>query len=92
MTNGSQCPASTQGDKIFSYFGGSGAETALRSALEVMDDDLGNEDGFCNSSEQCYFTPHIGAYQGGFGAFTKQCTFVNGTLAGAVTDVKMYGW
>jgi len=58
-----------------------GGVTVLKHAIELVDDDVGNNDGLCESSEACVHTPHIGSYQG-TGNYTAPCTFTGGTLTG----------
>lgn len=36
----------------------------LRNATEIIGDAKGNENGLCESKEDCLFTPNLGAYQG----------------------------
>ncbi|MCW7470948.1 hypothetical protein [Leptospira kanakyensis] len=36
----------------------------LRNAREIIGDAKGNENGLCESNEECLFTPNLGAYQG----------------------------
>ncbi len=36
----------------------------LRNARELMFDGKGNDNGYCESNEDCLYTPNIGAYQG----------------------------
>ena len=36
----------------------------LVSALEILDDGLGDDDGYCESQERCLHLPNAGAYQG----------------------------
>lgn len=38
--------------------------TFLRNAIEILGDGVGNENGICESNEECLYTPNIGAYQG----------------------------
>ncbi|HRG47095.1 MAG TPA: hypothetical protein PLX69_04955 [Leptospiraceae bacterium] len=38
--------------------------TFLRNAVEIFGDGVGNENGICESNEECMYTPNIGAYQG----------------------------
>ena len=38
--------------------------TFLRSATEILFDGVGNDNGFCESNEDCFYTPNIGSYQG----------------------------
>jgi hypothetical protein len=64
------------------------AQTYLRSAVELVNDALGDNDGLCESGEACLYAPNFGAYQG------------HGTLAtcsydaagGPITGVTMYGY
>lgn len=92
ITNGATCPSSLHGDQTFTYVSNTGVIPALRAALEIMEDDLGNEDGLCNSGESCYFTPNIGVFQGGPGPLSNQCNFVNGVGANAVSNAKIFAW
>ncbi|MDH5217554.1 MAG: hypothetical protein OEX19_07655, partial [Gammaproteobacteria bacterium] len=61
----------------------SGATVAfLRNAVEIAGDGFGDDDGLCESSETCLYTPNIGVYQG-HGAWISAGTFVDGdTLTG----------
>lgn len=36
----------------------------LRNTIEIIGDAKGNENGLCESNEDCIFTPNLGAYQG----------------------------
>jgi hypothetical protein len=36
----------------------------LLHAYEILNDDVGNEDGLCQSNEACVIARNIGAYQG----------------------------
>ena len=36
----------------------------LQHAVELLDDGIGNDNGFCESNEHCLYTPNIHAYQG----------------------------
>ena len=38
--------------------------TYLHNATELAGDFSGNDNGLCESFEQCLYTPNIGAYQG----------------------------
>lgn len=76
----------------------------LRNAYEILGDWIGNDDGLCNSNEDCIYTPNIGAYQGhgdlvaastsnnDYTSTTNQCaniTTATGT-DGTVTNIKLY--
>lgn len=62
----------------------------LVNAVEITGDDIGDEDGLCESGEACIYAPNFGAYQGD-GALTGTCVFQNSATIG-VRDVKMYGY
>tara|TARA_R110002074_G_scaffold393725_1_gene580542 strand:+ start:345 stop:608 length:264 start_codon:yes stop_codon:yes gene_type:complete len=55
--------------------------TALRNAIEIMNDGIGNENALCESGETCLYTPNIGAYQG-HGELISAGDFVDGALTG----------
>jgi len=55
--------------------------TFLRTAMEIVGDGLGNENGLCESDETCLFTPNIGSYQG-HGNLISAGAFVDGTITG----------
>lgn len=59
--NQAYCDANYKGSKLN---GTTCITTFLRNAVEVFADGVGNENGFCESNEECIFTPNIGAYQG----------------------------
>ncbi|MCB1173655.1 MAG: hypothetical protein KDK39_08825 [Leptospiraceae bacterium] len=58
--------------------------TFLVHAIELLDDNFGNEDGLCQSNEYCLFTPNIGAYQGH--GNLQALNFTDGVISG----VKLY--
>jgi hypothetical protein len=60
-------------------------KTFLIHAIEIDNDEIGNDNGLCESGERCISAPNIGAYQGE-GVLTAPCNFVDGT----VTGVTMY--
>jgi hypothetical protein len=70
QSNGAVC-ASGDADCVQRY---------LKSAVEILGDDVGDEDGLCEDSEACLYTPNFGAYQG-HGTLTE-CTFTGGTITG----------
>lgn len=53
----------------------------LRNAVEIIGDDIGNDNGLCESGENCLYTPNIGSYQG-HGSLVDAGDFVDGTLTG----------
>ncbi|MEK7692097.1 MAG: hypothetical protein AAB425_13870 [Bdellovibrionota bacterium] len=64
--------------------------TFLKSAIEIINDSLGDDDGLCESSEACLYTPNFGVYQG-HGALA-QCTFVDDSDTTTIQNVTMYGY
>ncbi len=55
------CDANYKGSKL----NGTTCVTAfLRNAVEIFGDGIGNENGICESGEDCLYTPNIGIYQG----------------------------
>ena len=56
-------------------------QTGLRNAIEFLGDDIGDDDGICESGETCLYTPNIGAYQG-HGNLISAGAFTDGTLTG----------
>ncbi len=90
ITEDTPCPPSVNGNKtITSLF--ILEIIFLEHAIEIMDDHIGNENGFCESFESCYFTPNIGFDQNENGA-KHSCIFTDGTGSNGVTNVKMYGF
>jgi len=81
------CPASVHGDEVLTDQL-STPNTFLRAAVEVMLDELGDDDGLCESNEACIYSPNLGAYQGEGDFEAQTCTFVDGTVSG----VTMYGY
>ena len=59
----------------------------LRNANEIMGDLIGNDDGLCNTNEECVFTHNIGAYQGD--ELVPAAAFVD-SARGGITGVKLY--
>jgi hypothetical protein len=54
-----------------------------------MQDEIGDDDGLCESNEACIYSPNFGVYQGhGDYLVGGTCTFQNGT----VTGVQMYAY
>jgi len=82
-TNGAACPASINGTESFEIY----SSYALRNAMEIPNDLIGNDNGFCQSGEACIFKPHIGAYQGDENLPLQSCEFQNGTN---LTNIKIY--
>lgn len=81
------CPAEVHGN-VTIVNQSSTPETFLKNAIEILGDQTGDEDGLCESSEDCIYTPNIGPYQGHGDYYTKTCAFQNGTI----TNVKMYAY
>jgi hypothetical protein len=56
-------PYDEQPDLIHGWWAG-GTSFILRHAREQVGDWIGDDDGLCESSETCLYTPNLGAYQG----------------------------
>ena len=54
----------TGNDTITHTWSDSSSTTYLRHAVEIINDDVGNDNGLCESSETCLYMPNIGSYQG----------------------------
>ena len=71
--------------------------TFLRNTVEILGDGIGDDDGFCESNEDCLFTPNIGAYQG-HGNIVSASLTTSGTsytcadigTGGTIQNVKLY--
>ncbi len=55
-------------------------DTYLRAAIEMIDDEIGDDDGLCETGELCLYAANLGAYQGHGNARERQCAFANGTV------------
>ena len=64
------------------------SKTWLRNAVELVGDELGNDDGLCESGEACLYTPNLGRYQG-HGTLVS-CNYIAGSSP--VTGVTLYGY
>jgi hypothetical protein len=53
----------------------------LKHAWELLEDGIGDNDGFCESNETCEFARNIGGYQG-HGSFVSAGPFSDGALTG----------
>ena len=92
---GETCPAGAHGDLAMSNpledctntFSMTCPLVYLLNAVEILDDYVGNDDGFCSSSERCIYLPHMSAWPGD-GTLVGPCTFEDGT----VTGVELYGY
>ena len=85
---GQACPADATGnDAIVDSM--TSANTYLSHAVEIVEDNIGDDDGLCESGDACIYTPNVGAYQGS-GDYLSQgtCTFLDGTITG----VKLYAY
>ncbi len=59
----------------------------LRNAVELLEDEQGNNNGLCESDETCVATPNIGSYQG-HGGHTVVGTIGEGTILERITLVQ----
>src|SRR5690606_17487485 len=58
----------------------------LRDAYEIFDDGVGNDDGLCQSNEDCIWMRNIGAYQG-HGDLVLESTIGTG---GTLENIRLY--
>lgn len=81
---GEVCPNAVDGGKVSQS---SASDTYLINASEIFNDNIGDDDGLCESNEDCLYNPNYGAYQG-HGDFTTNgtCLFQDGAISG----VRMY--
>lgn len=81
------------------------SQTILRNTYEILGDSIGDDDGLCESNEECIYTPNIGAYQGHgnlvpastantyYASSQNQCSDTISTVSGSdgtVTNIKLY--
>lgn len=88
FTNGTSCPPSIQGDVTDLYL----TVPHLINAVEILFDRKGNDNGLCESNEECIYSPHIGYYQGEGDYRNNTCVFANGSASNPVVGVKMYSY
>ena len=85
--NGAACPSQIHGNVTLTDKKTT-PNTYLKHALEVPLDGIGDDDGLCESSETCIYSPNFGAYQGEGDYTTLTCVFQDGTIVG----VKMHAY
>jgi len=85
---GQNCPAAVRGDRTTTTNRSSGVQdTFLLNAWEIIDDEIGDNDGLCESNEACLYTPNFGAYQGH--GDLQTCAFQSN---GGLTGITMWGY
>lgn len=84
--NGGACPASVAGNVAANIITDqqTSPRTYLMNAYEIIADQIGNENGLCESNEACIYAPNMGAYQGEGDYKTRTCTFTDGTISGVI--------
>ncbi len=84
---GAACPAAVNGNVTLTATTAD-PHTFLLNAREIMLDNVGDDNGLCESNEACLYTPNFGVYQG-HGSLGS-CTFnQNG---GSISGITMYGY
>jgi hypothetical protein len=86
------CPSAVNGD-ITMVNSFSTPLTYLVNALEISDDEIGNDNTLCETGESCIYSPNIGPYQGeGNYQSNGTCNFVDGVGATPVSSITMYAF
>jgi parallel beta-helix repeat protein len=81
-TQQSDCDADAPG----SIFVADHCETTfLRSAVEIMDDGIGNDNTLCETDETCLYTPNMGSYQGHGALVNSSPAFTDGAVLTGIT-------
>ncbi|MBU2511258.1 right-handed parallel beta-helix repeat-containing protein [bacterium] len=57
-------PTSSTSDWFEHTWSDASTSLAAHNAVEILDDDIGNDNGLCEFGETCLYTPNIGKYQG----------------------------
>ena len=88
FTPGLSCPDAVHGNQVITDHQ-TNPNTFLFSAIEILFDNQGDDDGLCESNEACIYSPNFGAYQG-FGDYLANgsCLFLDGVVSG----VTMYAY
>ncbi|MCB0363400.1 MAG: hypothetical protein KDD35_11790, partial [Bdellovibrionales bacterium] len=86
---GTPCPPAVDGNRALTNSHAISTSTFLLNSVEILEDDIGDEDGLCESNEDCLYSPNFGPYQGEGDYFSNgTCIFQNGT----VSNVSMYAY
>lgn len=84
FTADSICPSAVHGNQTLTNLN-STPSTFLKYATEIMFDDIGNDNGLCESNESCIYSPNFGVYQGeGDYLSNGTCVFQDGTVTGVI--------
>lgn len=90
FVSGSTCPSEVDSNLGANVATGPSGDFLI-NAVEMLGDNLGNDNGLCESGEACIYTPNFGAYQGGHHDGTDTpglCTLI----AGPINNVQMFGY
>ncbi len=94
IRNALACPSGTVTD--VHTWSNSTTVTYLRNAMEIFNDGVGNDNGICESNEDCIYTPNIASYQG-HGNLVKANQTTSTTnvcndigAGGTITNVKLW--
>lgn len=66
------------------------SKTFLIYAVEINGDGIGNDDGLCETSEDCIYTPNVGAYQGEGTISSGYCSTTSSAAANIVSNAKIF--
>jgi hypothetical protein len=93
--NTNSCPSGSISD--VHTWSDSTTVTSLRNTQEILFDGVGNDNGICESNENCLYTPNIGAYQGhgnlikaDAGSTTNSNSCADIGSGGTVQNVKLF--
>jgi len=82
FTPGQACPASIHGGAVITD-SQTRSNAFIQNARELVLDDIGDDDGLCESAEACVYSPNIGAYQGE-GDLASSCVLEDGDVSGVI--------
>ncbi|HVJ65020.1 MAG TPA: right-handed parallel beta-helix repeat-containing protein [Bdellovibrionota bacterium] len=83
FTDDQACPANLSGNVVNTWNPHVSLSIShLTHAVEINDDVVGNNNGFCESGEACLYTPNFGYYQGHGDYLSSSCEFQDGTITG----------
>jgi hypothetical protein len=83
---GGTCPGAATGDLALTDFV-SEPNTFLIHAIELIGDEVGDDDGLCETGEACVYAANLGAYQGDGDSDESTCSVADGLVSGVTLGV-----